>query len=231
METTKNSYVLCDGVWYRQPPASRLNCPDPVLREFCTRTGTRVEGISVIDGTVVNAAFKEGECVVWQRINKINLKTTFSITGEVLVPQFSVNTNFIERSLVWNTPNDMSLYFAVHMMKSGHAWDSTQAIFFAVKNGTPGYYRLPLSNLYDDGRICLGRNWPDGIAHYAIDGYEAALRKFQVNSWNADIMPAMEHCHRLFRFNPSNNLQLPTPYNWQDYCRRVNHAQMAEVHP
>jgi hypothetical protein len=84
-------------------------------------------------------------------------------------------------------------------------------------------YLLPIPNLYEDGRVCLGR---ENINWAALGGIMPQMNRateiLQQTSWNTDLLrDCSKQTQAIFRFDPDGK-QLPVEGTWIDHCRIIN---------
>jgi hypothetical protein len=95
-------------------------------------------------------------------------------------------------------------------------------------------FKLPLANVYDDGRLCNGTfemNQPDVMA-----AAMAELTQFENSSWNSDLNndAVQAGANNMFRFRLSTEgeapySQLPIIGNWETHCRAIAPAIVHQV--
>ena len=184
--------------------------------------------LSVSDWGVAHASVGLTDSIWSVPIDHLVLNARFRLINEVLVPVFASSAD-IEMPLVWRTPKEVRLVFAVRTefatdcIKIGGNW------LFACDKDNRGY-RLPLPNLHDDCLICTG-NFDD---RYDSGGecLTASLEQFRKSKWNADLMRTVEQSQKFFRFQPTNETFETLPIqadDWTTLCDKVSTAIMERV--
>lgn len=240
METENNLYIIDRDKIYLQPPARLMGAATRILTEFANREAVRCPNFMPqpewSSNGPIGLALRKDYCIVWQRLKRLTIKTYYNIvstaSGPYMNPEFASSREYVERTCVWYAPSNMHLYFAVPQLSDGlGSWLTECAMLFAFCEGQTGFWKLPLPNTYVDGKICLGRSWPEGVARTALENYRDAFRRFDENPWNTDLPADQAQTRQLFRFNPLDNSQMAVRGDWHVCCVRFNHPYMAEVRP
>jgi hypothetical protein len=130
-----------------------------------------------------------------------------------------------EMKFKWIPPKGMLLYFVMYW---GGDDDPTRCepipYLVAVNPLNKRIYLLPIPNLYDDGRICLGRDIVfSGVP--AMTQLEKGVKILMDSRWNGDLLRLDdEHkTHELFRWD-SNGKQVLTDRakDWPNLCTIIN---------
>jgi hypothetical protein len=182
-----------------------------------------------IPGWGVAHANVGAEDTVWSvPIDRIPLSARFGMVDGVLVPKFASTTE-MSMPLVWKAPKSVRLIFALQTQQE----DKTTVIqgnwLFAFNQAGNGF-RLPLPNLHDDCRICMGAfplKYPS-----AQECVVASLQQFNQSKWNSDLMRTVEAAQKFFRFQPTNEtfetLPIDSP-DWTKLCDKVSTALMERI--
>lgn len=110
---------------------------------------------------------------------------------------------------VWNVPTDMMLLFALVNFKT--------AYLLAFEKQKYQCYKLPMANVYPDGRVCMGNHFDSEIANKrgTIHKLDYAIQDFYATDYNHDLRPDYSKSDVTFRFEPAgteNFNQLPSPW-------------------
>ena len=128
----------------------------------------------------------------------------------------------------WTAPNNMRVFLAVKARKNaaGKVWSVVEPYLFckAASAVPAGFYKLPLPNIYPDGRLCLGNGWT-GNSPTLIGVLKNCLRQLNESSWNTDLPSPVEQTRQLFRFHPTTLDSLPGETEWWNACKRVNRVE------
>lgn len=167
-------------------------------------------------------------CLV-KRLTKIRMATFFRPQTDVndhvtIVPVFIAPG--AEMALNWNTPNDMSLFF----VSSWPTGDGTinelfPTCYLVAKGMDRRTYLLPLPNLFEDGRVCMGTVQRDWVKSNIFDTFKKALEIFDAAPWNADLMVDIrwQNSKKLFRFSPEGVQEAPESA-WTTLSKMTNNT-------
>ncbi|MGZ4961681.1 MAG: hypothetical protein ACXWC8_03910 [Limisphaerales bacterium] len=168
------------------------------------------------------------DSTVWSiRLGRIPLNTCFGMVGGVLVPKFEAAE--MQMPLEWKAPESIRLVFVTETKFQGLK-TVIQANWLFAFNDVGNAYRLPLPNLYDDCKLCMGSF--TSAHNSAQECLVASLEQFRKSEWNSDLMPSIEDSQRLFRFKPTNetfeSLPVDAP-DWTDLCEKVSTSLIERV--
>ena len=197
---------------------------------------------------------KGGYHYVAERISKLFLRTLFQVKeidgAPTLVPVFfkrsGVDTSeLLQLTSEWTPPGDMGLYF-VSLMNVIGVRDLTHICYLAAfdldQSRRPGNYILPLPNIYNDAKVCMGERWKTGSegqitqAHRdtrsTLDRHGFAMKLFDASSWNADLLDEdrASKATGLFRFS-GDGKQISASNDWTQFCARVGNDAFGWVYP
>lgn len=183
--------------------------------------------LAELHGQPVQLALAEKKALAAVEVKSLNIKCYSQSTAEgLIVPTFSpLNGGAVERTLTWRVPDDMQLKLAVNGRFSEGIWQYVEGFFYAKhRSGTPGgYFKLPLPNLFPDGRICLGRSFAP-TARSLLGLLQICFGQLQETIWGGDLMPLVSCSQQLFRWQGTN--QQPPTAAWPSLCTRVNRTEM-----
>lgn len=168
------------------------------------------------------------DSTVWSvRLDRVPLNTCFGMVGGVLVPKFE--SAEMQMPLEWKVPEEVRLVFVTETKFQGPK-TVVQANWLFAFNDVGNAYRLPLPNLYDDCKLCMGTFT---TAHNsAQECLVASLEQFRKSEWNSDLMPSIEDAQRFFRFKPTNEtfdtLSIDAEI-WTDLCEKVSTSLVERV--
>jgi len=187
---------------------------DAVLAEFARKQPVTAAGLTR-DGMLVKV-YPSGRTVVFVKMPSITIKTWFSpvrfsdATGEHvrMTPCWaqgeSVMAVFTEG--LWSPPAGDMLWFAVASDNTTNPnvfWQTTQA---PDNVGNKKVFNIPISNVYDDGRVCMGDAWRlGGVIDLEraglIDVAWAGAKHFACGSvFNMDLRPPKVLSDLLYSF-------------------------------
>lgn len=166
------------------------------------------------------------------RLKVIKLNCHFRLVGDkVLVPVFvgkeTSREGYIAAAPEWTVPDDMILLFAARIYNFNDvgrplATNPDHSCYLIAYDKDKRSYRLPISNVYDDCAICMGKF--NGDADTASEALSLAMRQFNASDWNADLSGETTNSDSLFRFKTKDELTecLPPAYPWPKLCKVVS---------
>lgn len=224
------SYEFFEGQTYRctrQPLSSSEVIKQ--LKSTAQQGYQKQPAIDEIDGLPVTLATSEANCLAGVSIKGFSLRTWAKEHNGLLVPTFQKEgRETMERTLAWTPPGTMKLFMIVKAKSDlvNKQWMLVESYLIAkAASAVPaGFFRLPLPNIYPDGRVCLGNDFK-GHSPTLLGVLKAAIRRLNESSWNTDMLPDMDESWKLLRFN-STTLAAETPEgNWWDACTRISRLE------
>lgn len=160
----------------------------------------------------------------------VRLNTNFRMEDKVMVPVFTKPEAHIPRfNADWDVgiacSGKVKLWLMVQTRhQPGDAMHHIRECYLAATSGSNKTYRIPLSNIYDDCRICMGDTWNGKQQPTLPQALEAALAQFLNSPWNSDLSKVRSKSDAFFRFNPENEglVTLPVNGQWNNLCERVS---------
>lgn len=156
----------------------------------------------------------------------LRLDTRFKSERGVLIPVFRDASGSTQAVGHWSPPSTMKLWLIVTATfgSANRVFTGGYAYLIAVRPGSTGTYRLPLANVYNDGRLCLGRdNLPP--VDTLVGAWDTANQALQNAPWNGDLadLAEPEHVGKLFQFDSSTMKNKPVSdrLQWENHCSRV----------
>lgn len=170
-----------------------------------------------------------------QEVRSLNIHTYFRPMTDVdekviLVPVFLPHAA-AEMKLSWPVPTSMfRVYFVgAWLLSGGLLLVGQMPNFYLIAVSGKYTYLLPLPNIHDEGRICMG----DDIKALNLkkdlpEQFDQALGIFNNSKWNADLLDAdvQRWSKRMFRFDPKEK-PLPVDGKWEEMVTRVNSTAYA----
>jgi hypothetical protein len=156
------------------------------VHEHLTRDAKiRLPNAYEFNGQPVNIAMHEGLYYASTILTSITLATAYLAdeTG-TLTPCFAADDNAIPLRATWPTPPGITVRFGI-VAEAGYRL--LEARLF-VQTSDPGFFRLPLPNVYEDAKICLGSR-ADGFRDaILVKLMTKAIEHFTNATWNADLL-------------------------------------------
>lgn len=215
-----------DGAYIMRP--ERIADFEGTLRSHYARERRLVRSAFTFEGKPVDVAVGRTP-LCCTRLDRVVINTQFAQVGEFMVPVFAPSGLLM--TLEWPVPADMELRFASVCEQAGGHWKMGECYLFARKTGRPGFLRLPLPNLFDDGRVCMGDLVVGTVRGETVsECFAAAALSFRTTRWNSDIAPDQGRTRALFRWRPDRS-PVPPPADWERYCYTVSRTEMEELCP
>lgn len=159
-------------------------------------------------------------CVASMPIRELNLKAPFRVEGGYMWPEF--DKPHPVTSVVWKTPSSMRLVLAINIAPGYE----TMEHFLVAFNAKGQSWRMPLSNLYADCRLCHGRYTSTSAT--VLQACQLAWNQFQASAWNQDLYtdatPARrEGSKSMFTYKVDNDkiTQVEINGDWTKHCEKV----------
>lgn len=160
----------------------------------------------------------------------VRFNTGFKMVGDVVMPVFEKPTasSLPRFNVDWDLDKacagKVRLWLLVQTKHSfGNRSHYVGECYLAATSNTNKTYRIPLSNVYDECKICMGDfNRDHPTLQQTVD---AALEQFLTSPWNSDLKKSSEKSDAFFRFKPENAgfETLPIVGQWNNLCERVEH--------
>lgn len=206
---------------------SKLNINQAMLDGLTTGMVRKLLGIfpmSAVHPEAIGAADisvgPSGFSVVRMPVFKLPLSAPYAVEGTTVYPHFDGAHPIISQH--WVPPENMRLFLCAHI---NSALECVEQFLVAI-DPTNKCWRLPVSNLYDNCRLCPGRHASNGSN--VLQVCQRAWAQFQASNWNADLYgdasPLRRSCSKaLFTFDVSNEkfTQRKPPTKWWDLCEKV----------
>ncbi len=166
------------------------------------------------------------------RLSTLKLNCHFRLVGDkVLVPVFigkeGDTSEYIAAAPLWKVPEDMVLLFGSKIyncddMRNAPATSHDQSCWLIAYDKEKRAYKLPISNVYDDCAICMGKF--EGTAPTASEAFGMALKQFNASDWNADLAGGTGNSDSLFRFKTKKDETetLAPSEHWTKLCTVIS---------
>lgn len=166
----------------------------------------------------------------WIPVLKINLTAPFKVCDDGSAwPVFDGTLPIFE--ITWNTPPDMNLFLVV-LLNQLHYEIAT---YLVAMEENKYQWRIPISNLYDDCKLCNG-NYERKYG--VVQALTAAWDQFNLSRWNRDLYASSsevfrEKTKKMFGFKSVNNTfeQVPMSVDWREYCEKINNEILLTHYP
>lgn len=210
-----------------------LNLTQSITDQFCTGVVRQLADafpMSLIEpshkdlpSTVGICTMQKNYSVASMPIISIPLAAPFAVEGDQMYPEFD-RPHPISK-LEWVIPRDcMGLVLAITL---DYNYCCTEQLLVA-RDANGRHFRLPLSNLYADCKLCSGRYSDQVGAANVFEACKAAWAQFKNSNWNADLYtdatPERRSATRkLFSYTVREHgiEQNPVGMDWTTLCEKV----------
>lgn len=229
MKTDTMMVVTKEGVERWDIAKTMLNVGPGINVRFAEGVIRKLANVATLAspfGSVGMATHGEGE--VWWTVEvlALTMNAPFALVNSVLVPVFDAGTTNVK--MEWEVPPEMTLLLSVNTIQDGSEVRVADQYLHAFDlNGMS--YRLPVSNIYEDCRLCSGKF--DSRARSHFESLDKALKQFVNSPWNADLYRGSDEDHLktqcMFRFHPTNGgfeqleMTCGAGRNWTHLCTKA----------
>lgn len=192
----------------------------------------RVPGVCLIDRQPVAVAVSNENTLIGTQLLQLKINSHFLLVDGSLEPRWAGGPGALAMTCTWVPPSDCQLFFAIKAKPYERKWKLHEGYFFTKSLIAGGFFKLPLPNLFEDGRICLGNSLGSVSLNDTLEGLlKGVLNHFTESPWGTDMTPDMGLTKRLFRFNPSTLINVAPEGEWHAACRRVNRLELETLVP
>ena len=204
-----SNLMLKENGWYRVTE-KYIGSVDTIFREYIGEMTVSIPNLFKGWSALVTA--KNSYVTMWKMVPSLTLNTKWSVVDESnpqLTPTFRDSRDNINLALPWMPPKDMRMIFAINTQEY-------YSYFFVFSLKTMRSTILPIPNIYDDGRLCIGEfHFSDSL----IDDLDRLfVHVFDASDWNSDLLSRVKVAatRKLFSYSVDKQ-QLDIPENWEDY--------------
>jgi hypothetical protein len=229
-KTMKTEYIVTQegSIVRRTTDEQELQITDAVITKLGTKAKRGAYSVFEVDNYNCHICLSGNGAYITLQLQSLSFTSPFRMVGEVMVPSFTNKEDPI-LSLGWapvgENAKDLRL---ILLICCNSANEFVQANLFAYdKKGTA--YRLPLPNVHDDCRLCLGHYLATGAT--LAETVHRCLRQLAASQWNTDLLKSLELSQKMFRWQPKNEQfeVLPPDEHWTRLCEKVSTAMMEFV--
>lgn len=227
--TTETTYTITPQGVYRNPPPVFVGSVPELGKLFAEAAPTSCPNIF---GDATHLQIYRNRYYVVQRLDQLRISTHFSVdheNPEECFPVFVPTQDSLLMTRSWTPPDNMRLFlgFVCAPPRTSASWAMEETYLFATSPDYTGTWRLPLPNVYEDSRVCMGATAPTLCG--TLQGLvESARAHFDEASWNTDLLHGQApSASRLFRFNTNPGAPArEATKQWDILCHRVNHPTL-----
>ena len=224
-----------DGLARVAVKVDRVGDIDPFIRQLAADTPVVVPRAFVLGDKPVHMAVSQRNLTLFTRLDHFNITTTYATHSRgVVTPAFAAPTpGAVTLTCKWVAPANMALWFVALFDVNATprcVYSRSSLAVACTEERHKGVFRLPLPNIYENGRLCLGRNEPATVQPDASDPmftvFERAAGVFNRSSWNSDLLhtanaPARA---RTFQFSLANNESVNVDPAWPTFFDRISNT-------
>ncbi len=207
---------------------------EALISQYANNKAIGIPNAYQVDGLEIKLSVLRTHSVLSAIIPGLQMNTKFILSDGKLLPKFDGHASAVPASLFWKAPANMNLFFAVQTRHNEHADNHYWAInpfLWAMVKGEKNYWRLPLPNVYDESRVCLGDLFFDIKSKSLPELWKLCYQRFVHSTWNADLLAnKLLHAQAMFQFSPlENSPSLECPLDWTKWCARCSHSVHEEA--
>lgn len=233
---------------YRSP----LSSVDNMLKTLAQDIPIFVRDMFVLPAGNVHVAFSSKMLTMVMMLPTVQLNTQWTLfKHEDKRKKGYFYPTFVDRragetvqlSPKWLPPANMRVFFCNHFDPSGQdgVYRHSRASLVAIHLTEDGvedrkHYKLPLTNLYDNCKLCLGSMHVNDLVTLVTKPYadqmQAALNGFNASTWNSDLIQHvnLEHSHKLIQISVDDNTTTVNPWgDWHKYLPPIGNTDFATV--
>lgn len=165
---------------------------------------------------------------VWSvRVNQMSMEAPYALVEGVHVPVFDSGTLPV-MPMKWKPPSTMKLVLGITVFfHASNRQYYTGDHYLVAYDNSNRMWRLPLSNLYEDCKLCHGQAIQ--YTSCTLDAVKRACELFSRSRWNADLYKPHQQGNTscLFRFKPTadgfeqQHPLLAAGKDWTSVCEKV----------
>lgn len=178
----------------------------------------------------VHASIGSAHSMWWLPVKTLNLTAPFKCADGILWPEFDSKNPILK--IKWKSPLNADIRLGVVLDDSL----CCTAQYLTALDCMDKVWRLPLSNLYNDCKLCHGA-YP-GRQACVVEALAAALFQFENSYWNSDLYvdataEIRSATSKMFRFKAEGKGFSQEPIfsgdeNWTKWCQKIGSQFIAE---
>lgn len=215
--------IVVDDLTMNNDILSRFATENPVKLPNLIASG--VLGSGAIGNIGVSCRLKSFTFTI--PVGVLPMRAAFSIKDGILMPDFTAAKPEL-MDLKWEVITGMRVFLLVYCpVDSKTIWCENQ--FLVAYDAAGRMYRLPVSNVYEDCRLCTGSYSSEGSTY--MDVLCKAWNQFTMSNWQKDLVDrggdnAISNAQAMFRYKPNEKSgfeQLPpAASDWTGFCKKIN---------
>lgn len=227
METIPQEFIMLENDGFSRVILSKtpIGKASGILAGMAKKQKQLVKNIASFDGMPIHAEIDSATATFAVMLKHLTIDTHFALHEDGSVyPVYRKQERCLDSKFNWIPPKDMELWFICVLGKTIDPSGSHSYCFLLARKNK-ATYKLPLPNLHEDGRICMGGSWSGVKERTMIDFFISSIQHFQNGKFNADLLKSdgIRSSTDLFSFNSSGGT-IPPRIDWVERCQRVNVA-------
>jgi len=224
-------YAITPEGWHRiSIVRENLGPQEELIRKVASASPVHIDRIGSSPNFVspISMVVQNSEIVLYAYIPYIKIRTFFKVvkSESALVPTWIKKDDAIDMELSWPPLQRMGLLFvAIVSPESSAGFRSQHCYLAATSMKSKGFFRIPIPNIHEDARVCMGNAVSSGPS--IIDTFSNAAENFQKSQWNMDLM----HIHgeqtvaKYFSFNiKTQRPKVDEKSDWEKDFPKVSNA-------
>lgn len=215
-----NEFILDEAgkVFQREVKEQEIVVTEQSLGFLSENTNFKIPCLAFNDKQPVSLVIKKDWAVAYLPVRELAIRAPYSIDADgSIYPAFSFKNEPVF-DLKWKTPDDMWIWFCLEYP----GYRASETAWLLAFDKECRCYRLPLGNLFEDGKICLGE--PMAKSRSMVESFNEIYQHFQNSQWNGDIDTQKEQTRQLFRFKAANDgfVQQPPLAHWTTLSKKIS---------
>ncbi len=238
-KTTKTYFKMSDtGLQRVVETAEDMQLTDRLAQSLSGKVIRKLSNILHLGGNYgfCGLSVAGGGQFCWSaRVKTLPLSCHCSMQGDTLVTDFG-NSGADKFVLQWAVPDDMNLVLMVSGVEIGSNSYRLNNQFLVAVNAKGQPYKIPVSNIHNEGRLCSGMGDDNHTASSSFKLLQDCLSTFDKSDWNDHLWndeknySRRESSKQMFRFKPTKEgmEQLPSQAHWEGLCNKLGNEFVNE---
>lgn len=221
----KTLVMMPDGIYQQTMVRTRVNIPDEEISKALNLGWSVIPNASCPKGIPLTFSARAKEFSVHGILPSLRITAKYEIVNKKAHPCFRNAEKGSDMSYEWTPPSDMTLIFAVFGTYNGKQYqavggDAPGCYLLVGHSSKKGWFKLPTSNIYPDGRICMGGQVK--AADTLDQLWLNAANLFAAGKYNADLGNAAAELSREMFGWDMDEKQIAVPKDWERLCTKIN---------
>lgn len=224
--------ITTDGKAFREDSQlTEINLSDQIGGYLASGRVVKLPRFATARWGQVGVSFQDDKNLYWTfEMLRLPIKAPYRpISNGIITPNFGSTSDPV-LALDWTPPPSMRLRVLMWTTASrDYHFVVHRGFMFAIDTDEEKVWRLPMGNLYDDCRVCLGNDALTGHTH--MDAAMAGMNQMQNGIWNADLWNCAEQTAQMFRFRltEAGHSQEGPNSSWAELCNSVGNGMTEKL--